>query len=439
MDLRELFRKKLGNAEVTPDSSVAGSLMRKVALREFLHFNPARFNIYYLGAILGSLISAAILLNPVDDKQDQSTPPDLSVEMMRPSVDRSIAVPGADTSIQNQGKRDLNSTLVKSDNNIGTISRRTQPEKGTDPKVVSRENPVIIPANVSDSFSKKGLFPLNSDDMNKLQSGNKSEELLFELSATEGCAPLKLSFSIKSASYDSCKWTFGDGGYSYEKNPEWIYDVEGDYNVVLNLFASDGSQAVSATTIYVHPRPVARFEVSPEDALMPKNEIRINNYSSNAVKFRWDFGDGTYSDLFEPRHHYADFGSYNIKLAVTSDYGCSDSVIVTNAQSGSAYYIDFPNAFIPNIQGPSGGYYSTKSDEAAQVFHPVSSGIGEYQLKIFSKLGIEIFESSDINLGWDGYFKGQLCEPGVYIWKVRGSYLNGEPFTKMGDVTLLKQ
>ena len=34
--------------------------------------------------------------------------------------------------------------------------------------------------------------------------------------------------------------------------------------------------------------------------------------------------------------------------------------------------------------------------------------------------------------------KGQLSEPGVYIWKVRGSYLNGDTFIKMGDITLLK-
>ena len=53
-------------------------------------------------------------------------------------------------------------------------------------------------------------------------------------------------------------------------------------------------------------------------------------------------------------------------------------------------------------------------------------------------MGILIFETNDINIGWDGYFKGQLSNSGVYIWKVRGKYRNGEPFTKMGDVTLLK-
>jgi PKD repeat protein len=156
------------------------------------------------------------------------------------------------------------------------------------------------------------------------------------------------------------------------------------------------------------------------------------------VKYKWDFGDGTSSELFEPRHNYSKYGNYDVRMIVFSDYGCSDSLVVLNAFSQSEYFIDFPNAFIPNTQGPTGGYYSSKSDEAAQVFHPVSSGVSDYQLKIFSKLGILIFETSDISIGWDGYFKGQLAEPGVYIWKVRGNFRNGEPFIKMGDVTLLR-
>jgi hypothetical protein len=111
---------------------------------------------------------------------------------------------------------------------------------------------------------------------------------------------------------------------------------------------------------------------------------------------------------------------------------------VINAFSGSEYFIEFPNAFIPNPDGPVGGSYSSKSDEGAEIFHPSFSGVSDYHLKIFSKLGILIFESNDINIGWDGYIKGQLSNPGVYVWKVRGNFRNGEPFIRMGDVTLLK-
>jgi PKD repeat protein len=166
--------------------------------------------------------------------------------------------------------------------------------------------------------------------------------------------------------------------------------------------------------------------------------LRFINYSSDAVSFKWNFGDGNSSEFFEPYYTYSKSGNYNVKLVATSNYGCSDSLIILNAYTGNNYFIKFPNAFIPNKGGPTGGYYSTTSDEASHVFHPVHSGVAEYHLRIFSKLGILIFESDDTNIGWDGYFKGQLSEPGVYIWKVRGNFLSGEPFIFMGDLTILK-
>jgi len=54
MDLEELFRSKLENAEVIPDLSVRKSLMRKLAWKEFLRFNPVRFNIYYAAGIFAA-------------------------------------------------------------------------------------------------------------------------------------------------------------------------------------------------------------------------------------------------------------------------------------------------------------------------------------------------------------------------------------------------
>jgi hypothetical protein len=101
-------------------------------------------------------------------------------------------------------------------------------------------------------------------------------------------------------------------------------------------------------------------------------------------------------------------------------------------------YIRFPNAFIPNQGGPTGGYYNQRTDEESQVFHPVYAGISDYNLKVYSKAGMLVFASSDPEMGWDGWYRGGLCAPGVYVWKARGTYRNGETFIMAGDVTLLK-
>jgi len=433
MSIRELFRQKLENAEIIPDASVSLKLMRKLARREFLRFNPARFNIYYLGGILVAGITASLILFSGSDKSGERSPLPVSGEFSKTDSTIYINVPVELTVTQKSDK--LNENAFESIKNKPIIRPKVEPGKEPAQNIESRENNSVTHTGVNDSFSKKGLFTEASLDKNKLQRGFRTDEVLFETSATKGCTPLKIRFYNKSNSYDSCRWTFGDGGYSNEKNPEWIFDVEGEYKVVLNVFGSDGRRATSSSVITVYPKPLARFEIAPEKAVLPEDEIRFFNYSTNAVRFKWDFGDGSTSELFEPLHKYAKFGNYNVGLVVSSEYGCSDSLV---AFSSSEYFIDFPNAFIPNPEGPIGGFYSSKSDEAAQVFHPIFSGVSDYQLKIFSKLGILIFESSDTNIGWDGYFNGQLSNPGVYIWKARGNFRNGKPFIKMGDVTLLR-
>ncbi|MCJ7447538.1 MAG: PKD domain-containing protein [Bacteroidales bacterium] len=435
-DLRELFRQKLENAEVIPSPSVSTVLMRRLGRNEFLHFNPARFNIWYLGGIVAAGAALAIILSSRSGNNDTIQPQQPASEINEiVNSDNLISAPEQPV-LQNADENNKNTVIT--DRKPGVIQSEVDNNLKGGMNNAIRGNNNVSPAGVTGTMPKNGLFRESIADKDKLQSGYRADGCLIESSVTEGCPPLRVKFSSKAGSNGTCRWTFGDGGYSNETDPEWIFDVEGEYEVTLNVFDSNKLLSVSSIIITVRPKPKALFEISPENAIIPIDEIRFLNFSSGAVKFRWDFGDGNYSELYEPVHSYNKFDKYNVHLVVFSEYGCSDSLIVMNAFAGSGYFIKFPNAFIPNPTGPSGGYYSTKSDEAAQVFHPVQSGVADYQLKIFSKLGILIFESNDVNIGWDGYFKGQLSESGVYIWKVRGNFINGEPFTKMGDVTLLK-
>ncbi len=436
MNVRELFKLKLEGAEVIPDCDVRTSLMRKVARREFIRFNPSRFNLYYLiGALMVGSITAIILFseNETPGNSDNSG---FSEKMENTKGVQPIDLPAGSVVIKEADKiteiKKVRPAAVNQPQNNYELHNEPDSQKAQ----IDREN--LTPAGISGFNPKKSLFKGSSEAATKLQGKNYTGEILFDVSALNGCVPLKLHFSTRVSSYDSCNWIFGDGGYSNNPDPDWIFDNEGEYKVVLNLYTEGKIQASSSIIITVYPGPQARFEMAPEKAIIPDDQIRFFNYSTNGMQFRWDFGDGNNSDLFEPVHRYEKFSNYNIRLVVTSEFGCSDSLILLNAFSGSEYFINFPNAFMPNSGGSSGGLYSSKSDESGQVFHPTFSGVTDYQLRIFSKLGILMFESNDVNIGWDGYFKGQLANPGVYIWKVRGNFRNGEPFVKMGDLTLLR-
>jgi PKD repeat protein len=432
----ELFRRKFENSEVIPDASVNSKLMRALARREFVHFYPAKFNIYYLGALLAAGIAATVFLFSGAGKSNNLTSANFS-EVTDTIGRNTIFNIAAGSSVIKETER----TLHRAPDSLNyVVMGALKPESGLknirDSMSVNNNN--IVPSGVRDSFAINGLLPEASADSKQLRGRNRNDGVLFEPSSLTGCVPLKIHFTNMASLCDSCKWTFGDGGYSKQKDPDWIFDVEGDYQVILKVFGPNGIQTTSSATIKVFPKPQALFEISPLKVVLPDDEVRFLNYTANGTKFQWNFGDGGMSELFEPRHKYLKYGKYNVQLIVTSEKGCTDTLIVMNAFESSEYFIEFPNAFIPNPGGPSGGFSSTKSDEGAQVFHPACSGVSEYQVKIFSKLGILIFESKDVNIGWDGYYKGQLSNPGVYIWKARGRFLNGELFVKLGDVTLLK-
>ncbi len=434
--LKDLFRNKLENAEVVPDPVSYDAVMHRLAVREFLSFTPFRMNIFYLGGIAAAIITAAIFLTggKLSDRQKSelvqpgSLHPGDSIEILK-----TVPLKNPEPAGKNVDGKAVLSSQSKNGDFPSVHQAGREGNVAPEPAVKN-----MAAGRIDSKFTTNGIFSGDKGKTKSLIDKGTRERLQIEPVLSSGCAPLKVLFKYHILSGDSCLWNFGDGGTSGQSEPEWIYDLEGNYNIRLMVFRADGTIESDSASVTVYPKPVAKFEIQNDRILFPDEGVSFRNYSADGVKYLWKFGDGETSELFEPVHRYTKFGNYNVSLKVFSEDACSDSLVVYNALSGSAFFIIFPNAFIPNEGGPSGGVYSSKSDESAQVFHPSYSGVSEYHLKIFSKLGVLIFESNDISIGWDGYFNGKLNNPGVYIWKVRGKYINGEPFTKMGDVTLLK-
>ena len=101
--------------------------------------------------------------------------------------------------------------------------------------------------------------------------------------------------------------------------------------------------------------------------------------------------------------------------------------------------------FRPDPAGPNGGYIdptdpSVDPNYANSIFFPgVNKQVQEYHLYVYNRWGELIFQSNDVNIGWDGYIDGKMmAQQGVYVWKGSGKYANGKSFVHVGDITLLK-
>ena len=87
---------------------------------------------------------------------------------------------------------------------------------------------------------------------------------------------------------------------------------------------------------------------------------------------------------------------------------------------------DLPNAFTPNADGKN-DCFGLKSFGAAQKIYFI----------IYSRWGEKMFETNDINICWDGRYKGQPVEAGNYVYYVTAKTACGDIIRK-GNVILIR-
>ncbi|MCA1762518.1 MAG: gliding motility-associated C-terminal domain-containing protein, partial [Flavobacteriales bacterium] len=188
----------------------------------------------------------------------------------------------------------------------------------------------------------------------------------------------------------------------------------------------------------VHPRAEAYFTVNPPVITIP-DQVFFLNLSTDAGTYEWDFGDGGTSTEFSPYHFYETTGWHPVTLVANNEFNCPDTFTVEQAVRGNVETrIEFPNAFTPNTGGPTGGYWTVDDMFNNDIFFPLYKGVEEFEMQIFNRWGELLFETTDVRQGWDGYYRGNICQQDVYVWRVKVTFEDGGKFSDSGDVTLVR-
>ncbi len=281
-------------------------------------------------------------------------------------------------------------------------------------------------------------FGCQSEDTIHIKVIMPAEPIAFFEPDTTGCTPLIVQFRNSSSNGESFLWDFGDKSFSSEKNPSHSYVMPGNYIVKLTVTNIAGTSSYNRL-ITVYESPTAVFKVYPTEVINNSQVVVFTDFSINSVSWLWNFGDGTTSTEENPWHKYATEGTYSISLNVTSKDGCTDSTsfkspVNVDYKTGE---IKFPNVFKWNGSGPTGGYWAD-GELDDNTFRPFFTNVIEYKLQIFNRWGVLLYESSELQKGWDGYFEDtNLALQGVYVWKAVGRFADGKYFNKVGDVTFL--
>jgi gliding motility-associated-like protein len=129
-------------------------------------------------------------------------------------------------------------------------------------------------------------------------------------------------------------WNFGDGNSGQGSVTSHQYTNSGFYNAQLVVTSTGGCIDSFTQTVFVHPNPVADFQVinaCQDSVVLAFQGSNVGGGLDRITTYVWNFddpasgGNNTSSDA-EPVHVYTTQGIKNITLTVVTGNGCVDAV-----------------------------------------------------------------------------------------------------------------
>lgn len=118
---------------------------------------------------------------------------------------------------------------------------------------------------------------------------------------------------------------------------------------------------------------------------------------------------------------------YTVKAK--NDDGCIDQTdvrIIVIRPKCNEEDVYFPNIFSPN------------DDHENDILRIRSNFLESIELYIYDRWGEKVFETKDINNWWDGTYKGVKLPPDVYGYYFIATCVDGNKYSKKGNVTLVR-
>jgi gliding motility-associated-like protein len=113
-------------------------------------------------------------------------------------------------------------------------------------------------------------------------------------------------------------------------------------------------------------------------------------------------------------------------LTVFDSLGCAATDTVTIFVDILCGDVFVPNAFSPNNDGQN------------DVLFVRGNCIATMDFKVFNRWGEMVFHSTDPAIGWDGVWRGVLCENAVFTYVLTGTEVDGSEINLKGNVSLIR-
>ena len=151
----------------------------------------------------------------------------------------------------------------------------------------------------------------------------------------------------------------------------------------------------------------------------------------NFVEFFWTGFDSLFCETCL-NQNYVPISSNAITLNVLSEEGCLESHQVIYAVAKN-YDVYIPNAFSPNGDTVNDFFMVFGDDNIREI----------RSLSLYSRWGEQVFAGfnlmpNDESSGWNGMHKGEMMNPGVFVYKLQVEFFDGNIEDFEGEFSLIK-
>ena len=236
----------------------------------------------------------------------------------------------------------------------------------------------------------------------------------FTISSGETCSNSPIKFENTSIGLiDNYYWDFGDFMTSTDENPTHEYFVGSNYPVTLEITSQACGKLSTTKNLTITQLPLINL---PNEITTCFGEYQpISVFDSLGTNVQWSNGESSPTI-------YVDASDEILYVSVNR----GDCKSVDSVKISADCDIFFPNVFSPN------------NDNVNDLFNIITQKIQSYKLSIFNRWGQLVYETDQLQNGWDGTLKGEDQPIDVYIYFSEGLLVNGKTFKKSGIFSLYR-
>ncbi|MGB0931341.1 MAG: gliding motility-associated C-terminal domain-containing protein, partial [Chitinophagales bacterium] len=228
--------------------------------------------------------------------------------------------------------------------------------------------------------------------------------------------------------------TDGLGSFSINNDLQTVYrPAEGEVGEITLTLSADDECGSASEQITVMVMPNVVMDAGLNETIRPGETAELQgNGGLTADSYVWTVAEG-----FDPERAGLDPSQANSQNPIVAP---TQNTTYQLASSDPCSDVDFVEVILlPEGQIVMPNSFSPNGDNFNDVIFPIVDGVEIVNFAIYSRWGEKMFETNETGTGWDGTYKGEDAELGVYAYVVEYQ-IEGRGAVEVlaGSITLIR-